>query len=54
VANALSRRAHEVHIAAIIMNKTDIKYQIIGATNSYQNYLKIIEILQLSKFSVEI
>jgi hypothetical protein len=45
VTDALSRRAHEVHIAAINMYKTNLKDQIIATTNSDQYYLKIKEIL---------
>jgi hypothetical protein len=37
VVDALSRRAHEVHIAAINMYMTDLKDKIIAATNSYQH-----------------
>jgi hypothetical protein len=50
VVDALSRRAHEVHIAAISMYKTDLKDQIIATTNSDQHYLKIKEILQQGNF----
>ena len=39
VANALSRRAHEMHIVDIIMYKTYMKYKIIEATNLDQHYL---------------
>ena len=45
VVDALNRRAHEVHIAAIDMYKIDMKDQIVAATNSDQQYLKIKEIL---------
>jgi hypothetical protein len=34
VVDALNRRSHEVHIASIIMYKTDLKDQIIATTNS--------------------
>jgi hypothetical protein len=50
VANALSRRAHEVHIESISMYRTDLKEKIIAATNSNQNYLKIKETLQQGNF----
>jgi hypothetical protein len=43
VVDALSRRAHEMHIAAISMYRTDLKDKIMEATNSYQHYLKIKE-----------
>ena len=46
VADALNRRAHEVHIAAINMYVIDLKYQIIAGANSYHQYVKIKEILQ--------
>jgi hypothetical protein len=45
VDDALSRRGYEKHIVAISMYKTDLKNQIIVGANSYQNYLKIKEIL---------
>jgi hypothetical protein len=41
VVDALNRRAHEVHIAAINMYKTDLKDKIIATTNSDQHYVKI-------------
>jgi hypothetical protein len=41
VVDAFSRRAHEVHVASIIMYRTDLKDQIIVAANSYQQYVKI-------------
>ena len=44
--DALSRRAHEVHILAIIMFSIDLKDEIIEAENAYQQYLKIKETLQ--------
>jgi hypothetical protein len=50
VANALSRRAHEVHVASISMYKTDLKYQIIASTNLDEQYVKIRETLQQGKF----
>jgi hypothetical protein len=39
--DALSRREHEMHIAAINMYKIDLKDKIIATTNSDQNYLVI-------------
>jgi hypothetical protein len=54
VVDALIRRAHEVHIATISMYMTDMKDQIIAATNSDQQYLKIKETLQQGNFSAEI
>jgi hypothetical protein len=45
VVDTLSRRAHEVHIAAISMYGTDLKDKIVAAANSNQNYLKIKETL---------
>jgi hypothetical protein len=50
VDNALNRRAHEVHIAAISMYKTDMKDKIIAAANSNQQYLKIKETLEQGNF----
>jgi hypothetical protein len=52
VVDALSRRAHEMHIAAISMYKIDLKDKIIAATNSDQYYLKIKETLT-RKFTTE-
>jgi hypothetical protein len=46
VADALNRRAHEMHIAAINMYRNDLKDKIIATTNSYQCYLEIKETLQ--------
>jgi hypothetical protein len=46
VVDALNKRAHEMHIAAISMYMTDLKDKIIEATNSDQQYLKIKETLQ--------
>jgi hypothetical protein len=48
--DALSRRALEVHIAAISMYRTDLKDKFVAAKNSYQNYLKIKETLQQGNF----
>jgi hypothetical protein len=45
VVDALSIRAHEMHIKTIIMYITDLKDKIIATTNSYQHYLKIKETL---------
>jgi hypothetical protein len=50
VADALSRRAHEVHVAAISMCRTDLKDKIIVAANSDQQYLSIKEKLQEGNF----
>jgi hypothetical protein len=50
VTDALSRRAHEVHIASINMYRIDLKDKIIAATNSDQQYVKIKEILQQGNF----
>jgi hypothetical protein len=50
VADALSRRDHEVHVAAISMYMNDMKDNIIATTNSDQQYLKIKETLQQGKF----
>ena len=47
---ALSRRAHEVHVAAINMYRIDLKDQIIAVANSYQQYVKIKEALHQGKF----
>jgi hypothetical protein len=44
--DALSRRVHEMHIAAISMYNTDMKDTIIAVANSDQQYLKIKETLQ--------
>jgi hypothetical protein len=52
--DALSRRAHEMHISAIIMYRTDLKDKIIEATNSDQQYLKIKETLQQANFKQKI
>jgi hypothetical protein len=46
VVDALNRRAHKMHIEAIIMYRTNLKDKIIVATNSDQQYLKIKETLQ--------
>jgi hypothetical protein len=50
VANALSMRSHEMHIAAIGMYITDLKDKIIEVANSDQQYLKIKETLQQGNF----
>jgi hypothetical protein len=41
VVEALNRRVHEVHIASIIMYRTDLKDKIVATTNSNQQYFKI-------------
>jgi hypothetical protein len=46
VVDALSRRAHEVHVSAINMYKTYLKDKILEATNSDHLYLQIKENLQ--------
>jgi hypothetical protein len=46
VANALSRRTHEMHVATISMYMTDLKGKIIATRNSGQRYLEIKETLQ--------
>jgi hypothetical protein len=46
VVDALSRRAHEMHIEAIIMYKNDLKDKIIATTNLSQHYLTIKETSQ--------
>jgi hypothetical protein len=46
VVDALSERAHEMHIVSISMYKNDMKDKIIEATNSNQHYLKTKETLQ--------
>jgi hypothetical protein len=46
VVDALNRRAHEVHIAAIDMYMIDLKDKIITSTNLDQQYVRIKEILQ--------
>ena len=50
MADALSRRAHEVHSEAINMYRTDMNDQIIATTNLDQHYLKLKEILQQGNF----
>ena len=50
VVDALSRRAHEVHIATIRMYSAYLKEKIVAKENSDQNYLKIKETLQQGKF----
>jgi hypothetical protein len=54
VVDALSRRAHEVHIVAISMYRTNLKDKIVSTTNSDQNYLKIKEALQQGNFHQKI
>jgi hypothetical protein len=46
VVDALIRRAHEVHISAISMYRTNLKDKFLEATNSDQHYLQIKENLQ--------
>jgi hypothetical protein len=46
VVDALSRRAHKMHISTINMFNTDLKNIILEATYSYKQYLKIKEALQ--------
>ena len=46
VVDALKKRAHEVHIAAINMYRTDLKDKIIAAANLDQHCVKIKEALQ--------
>jgi hypothetical protein len=43
VVDALSKRAHEMHISAINMNITYLKDKIIKEENSQQHYLQIKE-----------
>jgi hypothetical protein len=50
VVDALSTKAHEVHIVAINMYNNDLIDKIIATTNSYQQYLKIKEILEQGNF----
>jgi hypothetical protein len=50
VADALNKRAHEVHIASISMYETYLKDKIVATTNLDQNYLKIKETLQQGNF----
>jgi hypothetical protein len=46
VDDALNMRAHEVYVATINMCMKNMKDQIIVATNSNQQYVKIKETLQ--------
>jgi hypothetical protein len=50
VVDALSRRAHEVHVASINMYRTNSKDQIIAVENLYQKFVKIKETLQQGNF----
>jgi hypothetical protein len=50
VVDVLSKRVHEVHVAAINMYMIDLKDKIIVATNSNQSYFSIKENLQQGKF----
>jgi hypothetical protein len=46
VADALNRRAHEMHISTISMFNTDLKDKILEVANSDQQYVKIKETSQ--------
>jgi len=46
VVDALSRRAHKMHISTINMYRTGLKDKIIATTNSDQHYMQIKETLQ--------
>jgi hypothetical protein len=46
VDDALSRRAHEMHISTISVYRIDLKDKILEAANSDQHYLQIKENLQ--------
>jgi hypothetical protein len=46
VVDALSRRAHEMHISSINMLNIDLKDKILEDGNSDQQYVKIKEILK--------
>ena len=48
--DALTGRAHEVHIATINMYMTNLKDKIIATANSDQHYVKIKETLQQGNF----
>jgi hypothetical protein len=50
VVDALSRRSHEVNIAAISMYMLDMKDKIIAVVNFDQHYVKIKEALQQGNF----
>jgi hypothetical protein len=50
VVDALSKRGHENHIAAINIYMTCLKDKIIAVANSYQQYVKIKETLQQGIF----
>jgi mRNA degradation ribonuclease J1/J2 len=54
VVDALRRRDHQNHIAAINLYMTNKKDQIIATTNSYQQYLKIKETLHQVNFQQKI
>jgi hypothetical protein len=54
VIDALSRRAHEVHIATINMYMKFFKDRILEATNLYQHYLHIKENLKKKEFTIQI
>jgi hypothetical protein len=46
VTDALSRRAHEMHISIISVFSTNLKHRILGVANSDRQYVKIKETLQ--------
>jgi hypothetical protein len=50
VADALRKRSHEVHVAAISMYMIDMNDKIIATKNSDQQYLKIKETLHQGNF----
>jgi hypothetical protein len=50
VVDALSKRAHEVHIATISMYRTDLKHKIIAVENLDQHHVKIKEALHQGNF----
>jgi hypothetical protein len=50
VVDALDRRAHEMHMEAISMYISNLKYIIMEATNSDRHYLQIEETLQQGHF----
>jgi hypothetical protein len=54
VVDALSGRAHEVHLATISMYKTDMKDKIIAAANSDQQYVNIKEKIQQGNFQQKV
>jgi hypothetical protein len=50
VADALHRRAHEMHIVSINMCMTNLKDKIVAVASLDQQYVKIKEILQQGNF----